>query len=493
MIQMENCKKELGKRIYAALMLLVIACMVLLPFQSVYAADDYYATWDDYKASGQPAETWNDVAAAMDAVFDHGVELFSQGDYDGAYDCVNAGYYGYYETTGFERTAMGYIAGSRKTEVELQFASAKSVCKNKGTLEQFQTEIDKLSSMINEDADILDGENGSDNSSTASAVATFSACFGIILREGFEAILIVGAIIAYVRKSNTDAVIRKRKLLPIYWGSLIGIIASFGMALLLYAINLANSASQELIEGITALLAVTVLYYVSNWMLSKSETEAWNAYIKKTTQKSSDKGSTFALAFVAFLAVFREGAEVVLFFQPLIAAANNMHMIWLGLIVGLVCLVIVYLAIKFLSFRIPIKIFFTATSILMFLMSISFLGSGIKELIEADVFTMYSPSWLQWIPTNDILDTLGIYPTLQTLLPQLILLIITIILFVHTTKKNKKIRLEAEAAQAQQKLEEGGDAKAVETEAAPVEKSAENTEQSDGTESKSTEEDNNKA
>ncbi len=458
--------RQKERRFTAVFFAVLMAFFVFASAGRVYAADAYYGTWADYQASGQPASSWNDVANAMDAVFDYGIELFSQGDYDGAYNCVNDGYYGYYETTGFERIAMGYISGSRKTEVELQFSSCKSVCKNQGSQEEFETEIAALKDMIHSDANVLDGtsddsssDSASSDSSTsdgsasnAAAVAAFSASFSIMLREGFEAILIVGAIIAYLTKQEQDPTRKKKKVYPVYLGSVIGIAASFGLAALLNAIKLANTASQEIIEGVTALLAVVVLYYVSNWMLSKSESDAWNNYIKSKAERSSERGSLFALAFTAFLAVFREGAEVVLFFQPMLAG-DHTDMVWTGFVVGCIVLVFVYLAIRLLSIRIPIKPFFTATSILMFIMSISFLGAGIKELIEGDVITMVSPGWLQWIPTNDVLDVLGIYPTLQTLVPQLILLVITVVIFVRTTKKNNLIHAEAEAKREAERLE----------------------------------------
>jgi high-affinity iron transporter len=258
----------------------------------------------------------------------------------------------------------------------------------------------------------------------------------------------VGAIIAYLQKSAGDDKKKKqRAAVPVYVGSVVGIIASFLLAWLLNAIKLANSASQEVIEGVTALTAVLVLYYVSNWMLSKSETDAWTAYIKSKAQKSSEKGSIFALAFTAFLAVFREGAEVVLFFQPMLSE-DNISSVWMGFAIGCICLVFVYLAIHLLSVRIPIKPFFTATSVLMFIMSISFLGAGIKELIEGNVLTPTYPDWLSWIPTNDFLDVLGIYGCLETLIPQLILLVITVVIFVVQTKKNRAIHEKAEAERA---------------------------------------------
>ena len=156
--------------------------------------------------------------------------------------------------------------------------------------------------------------------------------------------------------------------------------------------------SQEVIEGITALIAVGVLFYVSNWMISKAEAASWSRYIDGKVQTSVETGSSFALAFTAFLSVFREGAEVVLFYQPMLNEGNA-AMVWAGFGAGCVLLVFVYLAITKLSIRLPIKVFFTATSILMAVMCVSFLGSGIKELAEGNVFDLKLN--VPGIPEND--------------------------------------------------------------------------------------------
>ena len=479
--------KTKRKILIARVSLLLFVFLAGIGFtNTVKAEGNYYATWKEYKASGAPSVTWDNVADAMDAVFEKAKELYKAGDSKGAYDSVNHGYYGYYETTGFERHTLAKISGARKSEVELQFAACKAITKNGGSTEDFDKEIAKLKSMIRNDAGILDGntpkasgktESGKADESTirqvveevlaekeggshSAATATFIACFSIILREGFEAILIVGAIIAYLIKSaGEDAERRKKLTRPVYLGSILGIVASFILAWLLEVLMLANSASQEIIEGLTALTAVVVLYYVSNWMLSKSESDAWTNYIKTKTESSAKSGSTMALAITAFLAVFREGAEVVLFFQPMLKD-ENISMVWAGLIVGFVVLIFVYYAINAFSVRIPLRPFFTATSILMFIMSISFLGAGIKEFIEGDVLVMTSPEWLSaLIPSNEFFEVLGVYPILETLIPQLILLAITVVVYLHWRKKNLVIREEAAKKRAEELAKKEAEAK----------------------------------
>ena len=183
---------------------------------------------------------------------------------DAAYDYVNDAYYGWYETTGFERTAMGYIGNGRKSEVELAFAAPKAVAKKSGSQAEYDAEVDELSAMLHEDADKLDGTTGGDSNEGEvgggmGAMATFLASFSILVREGLEAILVVGAIIAYLVKSGN-----KGSLKAVYIGAVLGIVCSFVSAWLLNLLKFANAAPQEIIEGVTALIAVVVLYYVSN-------------------------------------------------------------------------------------------------------------------------------------------------------------------------------------------------------------------------------------
>ncbi len=429
----------------------------------------YLLTWDEFKeVYGVTTWNYNDQAVVISDLANYAVELYAAGETDEAYEYAKATYWGYYEVSGFERNTMNYISGSRVSEVELGFTTLRKAVKKDLGVEAAQEAADSLSAMLVTDGLILSpegptftaaeaaattgttGSAATTGTSLGSAIAVFLGSFAIILREGLEAILIVGAIIAYLIKSG-----KKNQVLPVYIGSALGVVFSFIMAAVLNWL-LSRSAeyhmSQEVIEGIAALTAVVVLFWVSNWMVSKSESAAWSQYIEGQVASSSDKGSVFALGFTAWLAVFREGAEVILFYQPMLAE-DRPDMVWLGFGVGVLALVVVFMLIRFLSIKLPLKPFFMGTSILMAIMSISFLGAGIKELIEGAVFeeiefmdlswVSNSPAWLNWIPYNDTLDVLGIYPLVGTIIPQLILLAITIVTFILHIRKNKRIAAEA--------------------------------------------------
>ena len=430
-------KGPVALNVFLSIVIALALCMPLVASFAparAFADTTYYATWGEYKESPDYVEpaTWNTVADAMDDVFEAGIEFYEAGNADEAYKAVNQGYYGYYEVTGFERNTMSYISGSRKTQVENQFSLCKSLAKRGGTVEEFTQAVRDLETMVREDAHTLDGTSGDssgDGNNLASAGA-FAAAFGIIVREGIEAMLVIGAIIAYLVKAG-----QRKSLRWVYLGAILGVALSFVVAWLLSLLNMAGGEQQEILEGVTALIAVVMLFWVSNWMLSKSETEAWNNYIKKQVAGAAATGSVFALAFTAWLAVFREGAEVVLFLQPLIFSTDPM-VIWGGIVAGFAVLAVIFVIMRVFSVKLPLKPFFLVMSIIMAIMAISFLGSGITELIEGNVIV---GTYVPWIPTgNEVLTLLGINPWVESLVPQLILLVITIILFIIHFRKESK-------------------------------------------------------
>ncbi|MDR2629707.1 MAG: FTR1 family iron permease [Spirochaetaceae bacterium] len=367
------------------------------------------------------ARNWTATANEMAAVLENANARYLSGDEKGAKDQVDVVYFQFYEKVGFERITLSRISGARAAQVEYQFSAIKKAITNRAPEVEVTAALDTLATRLREDAAQLDGRE-------ESALVVFLESLLIIVREGFEAILVVGAIVAYLLKSGN-----KKRTPPVYWGSVIALGVSVIMAWILGRItSVAGGQNQEIIEGATMLLAVVVLFYVSNWMVSKAEAEAWSGYIESKVQSSITRGSMFSLAFAAFLAVFREGAETILFYQALLANTETyINMVWLGLGVGAVALVIIYILIRVLSIRIPLKPFFLGTSVLLFVMSITFVGNGVKELQEGNVIPVTSISGVASV------DILGIYPTLETLIPQVLLLGITVATFIIQLKRGK--------------------------------------------------------
>ena len=380
--------------------------------------------------------------------------------YEAASDNLNTAFYSVYEESGLSHKIYTDLSLKDRQKMDGYFDDLRTLVANAQTKYQknkYRTTTDGAKNLILKQAKALDtqaaeakaalaAETGEAQAETQEEtkqsdprLLTFLGAFGIIVREGLEAILVIAAIIAYLTKSGNG-----KSLKNVYIGAIAGVIASFIAAAVL---SWAKSAfvgaglAQEVIEGITALIAVCVLFYVSNWMISKAEAASWSRYIDGKVQSSVEQGSAFALAFTAFLSVFREGAEVVLFYQPMLSEGNP-SMVWAGFGVGCVLLVFIYLAITKLSIRLPIKVFFTATSILMAVMCVSFLGSGIKELAEGNVFdlTLRVPG----VPENDVIQIFGIYPWLETLLPQLILAIILLVTFLIAHYRGKMDALKAQ-------------------------------------------------
>ncbi len=421
----------LRKKCFALALVALMLFTVLTPFA---------------KAAEAPAfKDWEDVAAHMCEILDNALKAYSNGnDATAGVKGVNDAYFGVYETTGFEKIVMAHISGKRVSTVEHQFYLTKKSMNNKASIDEVKGEIETLKGMITEDAKSLDSMRSTDDQADpkGQAWATFGAVVTLTLREGLEAILVVAAIAAYLSKTNNRSYLR-----GVYIGAILGIVFSVVLALVFNQIARTAGAaqsgiSQEMFEGFAMFLAVIVLFYVSNWMLSKSEVEVWNHYIQAKVEDSISKGNYYALAFTAFLAVAREGAELILFFQGLREnIANNPTYMWAGIAVSAVVLVVLYLAITKLSVRLPLKPFFTFTSILMFVMCISFMGKGVFELQEAGLIDRTSVTWMNGFN----IELLGFYDRYETLIPQVVLLLITLVTIYLQMKANKRKRAELQA------------------------------------------------
>ena len=407
---------------------------IFIPVSGLYAANDE-----------EVLDSWTGIVKKMEVHLNNAYDLYTQGKSKEAYDEVNVAYFRFYESKGMEKITMGYLSGARKTTVENAFYEYRRNVYSDKDNEMVKAHKDKLIAMLYHDAAELDGtldESGSETANTAQSavVATFISCFVLVLREGLEAILVIAAIIAYLVKTG-----KKKYIMSVYVGALGGILVSILLAFLFGAVAGAQSGiAQEVFEGIGMFVAVIVLFYVSNWMLSKSETEAWERYIHKKVEASVSTGNKWVLIFAAFIAVAREGAELILFFQgvPIHGTSGRNAMI-LAIVLSAIVLIAVFLVFRFLTVRLPLKPFFLVTSILMYAMCFSFTGKGVSELQAAGVVNKTVIPWMGFE-----MDFLGIYATYESLIPQIIVLAVIITMSVVYAKKNKQQRAQIEAEKA---------------------------------------------
>ena len=379
--------------------------------------------------------TWTSIVEQMEVHLNNAYNLYTQGKNKEAYDEVNLAYFRYYESKGMEKITMGYLSGARKTAVENAFYQYRRNVKSDKNAKEVKEHKDMLIKMLYQDAMELDGNSGKNSGKSSGTAATFIASLVLVLREGLEAILVIAAIIAYLVKTGKTKYVKS-----VYAGGAFGILFSIILAILFSIVAGAQSGiAREIFEGIGMFVAVIVLFYVSNWMLSKSEAQNWEKYIKSKVETSVTTGNKWLLIFTAFIAVAREGAELILFFQGVaVDGAEGRIAMWLAIALALLILAAVFLAFRFLSVKLPLKSFFIATSILMYVMCFSFTGKGVGELQEAGLITKTAVSWMG----NFNIDLLGIYATYESIIPQFIILVITVILSIVAVKKSRKLTQE---------------------------------------------------
>jgi high-affinity iron transporter len=259
----------------------------------------------------------------------------------------------------------------------------------------------------------------------------FWQSFLIILREGFEAILVIGAVVAFLLKTG-----HRERLRSIWLGIGLALGCSALTAIVLRTVLKALPATQEIIEGGTLLIAVAVLFSVSYWLISRVEAAKWQAFIRDKVNVALEQGGGRALAFVAFLAVYREGAETALFYQALFNEGAHVALpITLGIVIGFVALGIIFTLFYRFGVRIPVRPFFSVTSVLLYYMAFVFMGKGVRELQEGDVVPI---SVIRGLPS---IEALGFYPTWQTVLAQMLLLGLFVFLVAKTFWPKRSVTL----------------------------------------------------
>ena len=226
----------------------------------------------------------------------------------------------------------------------------------------------------------------------------------ILLREGLEALLVIAALAAFLKRAGVP-----EKVKPLYLGAGVAILASIGAAVIFELFFEGNH--NDYVEAGVLAIASGLMLYMSGWMYLRQDPKAWMSELRGHAERALDSGATVSLAAIAFLAVFREGGETVLFLHALATSTGG----WgVGLIAGLVgaalCLAVIFYAMQKLALMLPLRPVFLVTSAFLFIMGLRFVGAALQELQERTVvsFTPAAiPNWLEALGVNPSWEAIG--------------------------------------------------------------------------------------
>jgi high-affinity iron transporter len=310
------------------------------------------------------------------------------------------------------------LNGAVVAEMEQRMMDVRRMIEEKKSVEQLSQAMQQARLSLDRAEQLL-------NQNPPSLWFVFVMTGSILLREGFEAVLIIVAILGVLRILG-----ERRAVLWIHGGWILALLCGLAVWFVSEWLIRMGGTRREMMEGVTTLLAVAVLLYVGFWLHSKTEIHRWTSFIDGKTKRALKEGSLFSLAFISFMAVFREAFETVLFLQALsleggTAAKSAMAM---GVAVSLALVLILAFFLLRYSVRIPIRKLFNISSGLMAVLAVILTGKGIHAFQEMGwIHATASPLPLRF-------DLLGLYPTLETLIPQGLLVLLVVALWIYGKK-----------------------------------------------------------
>ena len=350
-------------------------------------------------------------------VLEESRSAYSAGDRAGAYDlAINA----YLE--GFEliENSLDAIDPTLRRQIESEMTAYRNLIrKDKGEA--------TVNSAYNSIKLLLEAAQSSLSEKRLSGKTAFVGAMVILLREGLEALLVVAALAAFLVKTG------KREGLVYLYGGLVAALLMGGVTWIVSTTLIQiGGASRELTEGIAAITAASVLFYVGFWMHNKTSAMQWKHFIESSIKKALNKETLWGIAALSFIAVYREVFESVLFYQALWVQTdqNGQGMIVYGLLLATAILSLLAWLIMKYSTRLPLRQFFAVSGGFMFILAIVFAGKGMSALQEAGK-----------IPLDPVdlpsVELLGIYPNYQGLALQCLMLILASIMIIRDNQKNR--------------------------------------------------------
>ncbi len=262
--------------------------------------------------------------------------------------------------------------------------------------------------------------------------ASFIGAFTILLREGLEALLIVVAMLAFLRKANRSDVlyyVHGGWVAALVTGGLTWIVATYFIGI--------SGASRELTEGFGSVFAAIVLLWVGIWMHGRSNAKAWQSYIDNKLTHALNGPSAWLLFGLSFLVVYREVFETILFYAAIWNQGNGGAVFAGGVAAAVALLVIAWIMMRYSS-TLPIGKFFAYSSVLIAVLAIVLIGKGVAALQEAGYLPIHP---LAGFPR---IATLGLFPTREGIIAPMAMILLLLIGFGYNNRKtNKDKRLTA--------------------------------------------------
>ncbi|WP_270233004.1 FTR1 family protein [Staphylococcus warneri] len=245
----------------------------------------------------------------------------------------------------------------------------------------------------------------------------------IFLREGIEVLLIIMTLTTMTRKvkdvKGTSSVVG---------GALLGLILSIGLGItFIYTIG-NNGVVRESMEAILGIVAVVLMYVVGIWMHRRSNAQRWNEMIQSMYNNAMSNGNLILLGTIGLISVLREGVEVIIFYMGMIGSITTKDFI-LGIGLAIIILIIFAFAFRFIVKLIPVRFIFRVLSILIFVMTFKMLGVSIQKLQLLGYMPQHS---IEGLPT---LSWIGFYPSVETIIAQVILIILILGFVLYNRKK----------------------------------------------------------
>lgn len=338
-------------------------------------------------------------------------ELYRQENREAA---LQAAISAYLEGFEFAEAGLDRVDHDLRNRIEQDMMAYRNLIKSAAAVEIVEQKAFTLTKSI-EEAAALSGRD------KLSAAGVFSSAFIIVSGGGLEAILVLAAIAAFLIKSG-----RREGLKHLHAGWIVALL--IGVATWIASSTLAeiSGAHREVTEGLTALLSAAVLLYAGYWLHSRSYASRWQSFISGQVSDALSRRTLFGIALVSFLAVYREVFETVLFMQALWIqsdAASRGGLV-AGVASGCAALAVLAWLISRYSARLPLRLFFSLSSLLLAALAVIFAGKGVAALQAAGQF-----------PTDALaisgIPALGIYPSVQGLALQALLVVVIVASFLY--------------------------------------------------------------